>query len=208
MADGEPRAFARANYPLPAPAVPYGLEAAPNIAAEPEATSCSRAVLWRLCMRHRSQWIRQLLKWGVPSVHDAEDILADVTVGIGDAVDVRLAAIHNPEAWLTRLLRHRSIDVARKRRRGTATLASLPAHRRLEHDHPEAMLGAEELRQLAEAAYLELPIAQRQVLAARGDLGLSYQEIAAFQGCSATAARKRYQYARERITHALRRGGL
>lgn len=188
MADGQLRGLAPADC---APARP-----------------CDRALLWQLCVQHRPQWIGQLLRWGVRSTEDAEEILGDVTVKISELVDARIAAIRNPEAWLTRLLRHRCIDLSRRRRRHAELLALLRRRGSRNDEHPEAMLGSEELRRLAEAALLALPSAQRQVFLARTTAGSSYLQIAATQACSVAGARKRYQYARDRIAHALERGGL
>lgn len=211
MADGEPRDFSRIRRasPFPQPLTPHELDPALEVPSPELPTApCDREQLWSLCTQNQSQWISKLLGWGVPTVPDAEDILGDVILRVAEVVDLRIAAIRNPEAWLTRLLQRRSIDLLRRRRRHAATFAALPCQRRPEHDHPEALVGAEELRQLAETAFLELPIVQRQVLLARTERGFSYQQIAEFQSCSLTAARKRYQYARQRITHALEAGGL
>lgn len=168
---------------------------------------CDHALLWRLCTERRPQWIRHLRSWGAASTSDAEDILSDVAVKISELVDHQVAAINNPQAWLARLLRRRCIDLARKRGRHDALLATV-TRRFPSHDHPEAFVGSEELRVLAEQALLRLSSVQREVFLARATSRLSYLQIATIQACSVATARKRYQYARERISHALQRGGM
>lgn len=91
-------------------------------------------------------------------------------------------------AWLYRVVRHGALDAAKlsRRRHRRESAAARPVRWFVE---PEVDgLDAE----TAVAALLRLPAEQREVIVARQWGGLSFEQIAAVVGCSASTAHRRY----------------
>jgi RNA polymerase sigma-70 factor (ECF subfamily) len=105
---------------------------------------------------------------------------------------LKLVALRTPPretaAWLYRVVRNGAIDASRMtRRRQQREASARPAHWFVE---PEVDgLDAE----VAVAALARLPMDEREVIVARLWGGLSFEQIAALAGCSASTAFRRYE---------------
>jgi RNA polymerase sigma factor (sigma-70 family) len=105
---------------------------------------------------------------------------------------VKLMSVHSPPAdavaWLFRVVRNRAIDsgksARRRRMRETAVARPTPWFLEPEMDGLDA--------DAAVAALQQLPIEQREPIVAHLWGGLSFEQIAAVAGCSASTAYRRF----------------
>jgi RNA polymerase sigma factor (sigma-70 family) len=175
--------FALAAQQEPPPAVPAAAAGISTSAADP------RAAIDRLYQEHARSVLAYLCA-RLPTLADAEDILADVFL---TALRVSAEGQETPGiGWLLTVGRRRVVDFYRQRAHAGArqspieSAAELPAD---SQDEPEsAALHAEAYRELV-ALVAQLPEEQRDILALRFGAGMSAPQIAAIVGKSNDATR-------------------
>jgi RNA polymerase sigma-70 factor (ECF subfamily) len=95
---------------------------------------------------------------------------------------------HDPVAWLYPVVRHGALDAAKRARRRQRRESAAA--------RPDRWFVEDEVNGLdadtAVAALQRLPVEQREVIVARHWGGLSFEQIAAAAGCSASTAFRRY----------------
>src|SRR5262249_22689985 len=118
---------------------------------------------------------------------EAEDVLHDAFVVVGDRARQYVVERGTVAAWLVTLVRNLSIDRTRRRERRSAIVRDVLAHdpsaagTTSETDPETNVLGASE-RGRVQRALASLPEAQRATLEIAFFEGLSYPEIAAREG--------------------------
>src|SRR5262249_7860142 len=161
--------------------------------------------------REQSRLLR-FIRRRVPAPRDAEDILQDVSYGLGEANRL-LMPIEHVTAWLLRVARTRIIALFRKKR--PEPLAAGPApeddEERLGLEDvlpsreagPDALYARSVLLEELERAGDELPPEQREGFVAHELEGRSFKEMAAETGVNLNTLLSRKRYAllhlRERL---------
>lgn len=133
-------------------------------------------------------------QWGVPA--EAEDAVQEAFLALARQPDVP----NEPAAWLHRVVRNGLISTSRGRKRREARESRL--------SRAEAWFSAVDDRldaQEAARSLAELEPDCREVIVARIWGGLTFEQIAAIQGCSLTTAHRRYQAGLSRLYERLER---
>jgi RNA polymerase sigma-70 factor (ECF subfamily) len=118
---------------------------------------------------------------------EAEDVIHDAFVTVGDRAGQYVVERGAVGAWLVTLVRNLSIDRTRRRDRRGAIARDVIAHdpetkMAATPVDPEAQLGAARERERVRHALAQLPEVQRTTLEIAFFEGLTYQEIAAREG--------------------------
>lgn len=143
----------------------------------------------------RRRWAREfaphlgaafrLARWLLGGVAEAEDVVQEASLRAWQAEVRRPAAAR---AWLLAITRNAALTRLRARRRSNGKVVPFPENgrelERLAAPDPsaDAVLAAEQRRQLLRAALAELPAPFREVVVLRDVEGLSYREIAEVLG--------------------------
>lgn len=138
---------------------------------------------------------------------DAEDVLQETWL----AVFRGIAGLHDPAAfsvWLLRSARHRALNWLRHQRRERELLQDVPLDAIATDEpaptSPSALDIVDEAR--LNAAMLEMPPPQREVLSLRYLADLSYAQIAQITAVPIGTVRARLHYAKKRLAALLTTG--
>ncbi len=128
----------------------------------------------------------------------ADDLVQDAVVKAWSNFD-KFEAGTNMRAWLFTILRNTYYSLYRKRRREVEdpegsmsdTMSEKPAH--------DGHLALEDFR----AAFVQLPVEQREVLILVGVEGFSYEDAAGMCGCAVGTIKSRTNRARKRLAELM-----
>jgi RNA polymerase sigma-70 factor, ECF subfamily len=142
---------------------------------------------------------------------EAEDIVHDAFVQVGDRAGSYVTERGSVSAWLVTMTRNLSIDRKRRRDRRGAIQTNVLAHEPQADDgrtaDPESqVLGATEWRRV-HAALSALPALQRTTLELAFFAGLSYPEIAEIENVPLGTIKSRAARALQTLRDALEKGG-
>lgn len=140
---------------------------------------------------------------------EAEDIIHDAFVIVGDRAGQYAPERGTVAAWLVTLVRNLSIDRARRRERRGTLLREVVTHEPGESvTDPEGLSSHNAMRRKVRRAMQSLPSAQRAILEIAFFEGLSYPEIAEREGLRLGTVKSRAARARASLREALEREGL
>lgn len=145
--------------------------------------------------RHAARLLR--VAWGLLGDRaEAEDAVQDAFVS---AVGARrsVARAESVERYLVAIVRHAALARRRARARRPIAVAAVP------ECHASAPGGTGVPDEALERALDALPVAQREVLVLKLDLGLTFAEAAALLGIGLDTAASRYRYALAKLRSAL-----
>lgn len=140
----------------------------------------SPAVLARLIDAHAAPLVLYARQW----CDEPEDVVQEAFVKL----DRQDRPLDDPVGWLYRVVRNGALDAARNARRRQRRESAVARPVRWFVEPEVDGLDAE----TAVAALQRLPVEQREVIVARHWGGLSFEQIAAAAGCSASTAFRRY----------------
>jgi RNA polymerase sigma-70 factor, ECF subfamily len=158
------------------------------------------------------RYARTLLPLAVRIVRDraeAEDVVHDAFVIVGDRAGQYASERGTVAAWLVTLVRNLSIDRARRRdRRGTLLREVVTHEPGPSLTDPEGLTFHSAMRRRVQRAMQSLPAAQQRILERAFFEGLSYPEIAEREGLPLGTVKSRAARARASLREALEREGL
>jgi RNA polymerase sigma factor (sigma-70 family) len=140
----------------------------------------SPAELARLIEVHAAPLVLYARQW----CDEPEDVVQEAFVKLA----CQSRPPQDPVAWLYPVVRHAALDAARSARRRQRRESAVARPERWFVEPAVDGLDA----QAAVAALQRLPVEQREVIVARHWGGLSFEQIAAAAGCSASTAFRRY----------------
>jgi RNA polymerase sigma factor (sigma-70 family) len=144
-----------------------------------------------------------LARWLTRNDHDAEDVVQEAYARAYQFFD----GFHGADgrAWLLRIVRNTCYNWLEKNRPREPTVAFDETKHSAERKEtgPEALLVANENREMLRRALEELPPEFRETLVLRELEGLSYKEIAAVTGVPVGTVMSRLARARERLQECL-----
>jgi RNA polymerase sigma-70 factor, ECF subfamily len=140
---------------------------------------------------------------------EAEDVLHDAFVAVGDRAGQYAADRGSVVAWLVALVRNLSIDRMRRRNRRSELARDVIAFEPLApQESPESLTANAKERTRIRAALASLPGVQRETLEVAFFEGLSYPEIAAREGVPLGTIKSRAARAIASLREALLREGV
>jgi len=140
---------------------------------------------------------------------EAEDVLHDAFVAVGDRAAQYVPERGTVAAWLVTLVRNLSIDRTRRRdRRGELTREHAAAEPPAPPASPETLTAEAGERHKVRRALASLPEAQRVTLEVAFFEGLSYPEIAAREGVPLGTVKSRAARALASLRQALAEEGV
>jgi RNA polymerase sigma-70 factor (ECF subfamily) len=140
---------------------------------------------------------------------EAEDIVHDAFVVVGDRASQYAPERGTVVAWLVTLVRNLSIDRARRRdRRGTLIRRALVEQPIENAPNPEELAAGAALRSKVRRALESLPEVQRATLEIAFFEGLSYPEISAREGVPLGTIKSRVARALMSLREALGKEGI
>jgi RNA polymerase sigma-70 factor, ECF subfamily len=158
------------------------------------------------------RYARALLPLAIRIVRDraeAEDVIHDAFVIVGDRAGQYAPERGTVAAWLVTLVRNLSIDRARRRDRRGTILRDVVTHEPAESvTDPEGLTSHSAIRRKVRRAMESLPAGQRKILEIAFFEGLSYPEIAEREGVPLGTVKSRSARARASLREALEREGL
>ena len=114
---------------------------------------------------------------------DAEEVLQDVFLKLWESRS-RLKEIDNPQAYIFRMTRNRTLDLLSRIGRDQKLIKQLWANIRMSEEFTEQILQARESQKLIREAMTELSDRQRKIVELSREEGLSHDEIASKLGLS------------------------
>jgi RNA polymerase sigma factor (sigma-70 family) len=157
--------------------------------------------LWRIYEKYRDG----LLKVAAALLNDrgaVEDVLHDVFVDFAQTTG-RFHLQGSLRGYLSICVANRARDLNRTKRRRRGASPDEPNTCAAGADGPEQTAIGRELAARLDAALVELPDEQREILVLHLQSKLPFREIAGLQGISINTAMSRYRYALEKMRSAL-----
>ena len=129
---------------------------------------------------------------------DAEEVLQDVFLKLWESRS-RLKEIDNPQAYIFRMTRNRTLDLLSRIGRDQKLIKQLWANIRMSEEFTEQILQARESQKLIREAMTELSDRQRKIVELSREEGLSHDEIASKLGLSKQTVKNHLSEALKKI---------
>ena len=129
---------------------------------------------------------------------DAEEVLQDVFLKLWESRS-RLKEIDNPQAYIFRMTRNRTLDLLSRIGRDQKLIKQLWANIRMSEEFTEQILQARESQKLIREAMTELSDRQRKIVELSREEGLSHDEIAGKLGLSKQTVKNHLSEALKKI---------
>ena len=129
---------------------------------------------------------------------DAEEVLQDVFLKLWESRS-RLKEIDNPQAYIFRMTRNRTLDLLSRIGRDQKLIKQLWANIRMSEEFTEQILQARESQKLIREAMTELSDRQRKIIELSREEGLSHDEIASKLGLSKQTVKNHLSEALKKI---------